>query len=142
MTYPNPAVREAINARCIALKLDHRDPAVRPLNVVWLPTLLVADRYGAIHHRSVNSVPPADLLDVLDLGETHVRLRQGQYTVAAERVTAALGRRETGPLTDELLFWSGIARYFAGDHDQDARDAAWSDLARRYPESIWTHRIP
>ena len=142
MTYPDPAVRAAVNTRFIALKLDHRDSAVRPLNVVWLPTLLVADRYGGIHHRSVNAVPPEDLLDVLDLGETHVRLRQGRYPLAAERVAAALDRRRAGPLTDELLFWSGIARYFAGDHDEEARDAAWSELARRYPESIWTHRIP
>lgn len=142
MTYPDPDVCAAVNDRFVALKLDHQAPAVRALNVVWLPSLFVADRRGVVHYRSINSLPPADLLDVLDLGEAHARLRQGKPAVADERIAAALERRPAGPLTDELLYWSGITSYFAGGHDDAARDEAWAELARRCPDSIWTHRIP
>lgn len=142
MTYPDLAVRAALAGRFIALKLDHRDPHVRHLNVVWLPTLFVADARGVIHGRNVNSVPPADLLDVLDLGEAHARLRQAAPAVAVALLDAALARRAAGPLTPELIYWSGIARYFAGGHDAAARDDAWARLRAEYPDSIWAHRIP
>ena len=56
MTYPDPAVRRAIATRFVPLRLDLvADRAVvRPLNVIWTPTLLVADGRGAVHHWSRN----------------------------------------------------------------------------------------
>ena len=141
MSYPHPAVIDAITSRFVPLKLDHRDPHVRKLNLVWLPTIYILDPREVIHYRSVNSLPPEDLLDVLDLGETHARLKQGKNELANQLLSDALARRPHGPLTDELLYWSGIARYFAGGHDHAARDAVWGELQERYPESIWSHRI-
>ncbi len=141
MSYPHPAVIAAVTTRFVPLKLDHRDPHVRALNLIWLPTIYILDKREVIHYRSVNSIPPEDLLDVLDLGEAHARMKQGKSEIAVHLLSAALARRDRGPLTDELLYWSGIARYFAGGHDHAARDAAWSELRARYPESIWTHRI-
>jgi len=129
-------------ARFVALKLDHLDPHVRQLNLVWLPTLYIADKRGVVHYRSVNSLPPEDLLDVLDLGEAHARLKEGAYDVADRLLTAALARRERGPLTDEVLYWLAIARYFVGHHDHAARDEIWQRLKEAYPDSIWTRRIP
>jgi len=142
VTYPHPAIIAAVTTRFVPLKLDYRDPHVRALNLIWLPTIYILDKREVIHYTSVNSLPPEDLLDVLDLGEAHLRMKQGKSDVAASLLTAALARRPDGPLIDEVLYWSGIARYFAGGHDHAARDDAWSDLRSRYPESIWTHRIP
>ena len=142
MTYPDPAVIQAVSARFVPLRLDHRDPNVRQLNLLWLPTLYVLDKRGAIHYRSVNALPPADLLDVLDLGEAHARMKGGKAELAERLLRAALDRRDHGPLTDELLYWWGIARYFTGGHDHAARDEAWAQLRERYPDSIWSHRIP
>lgn len=132
-------------ARFVALELDHQAAAARRLNVVWLPTLFVVDRRGAVHYRSVNSVPAADFLDVLDLGEAHARLREGTpgaYERSERLLAEALARRRHGPLTPELVYWHGIARYFAGHHDHAARDAVWQRLLDEYPDSIWAHRIP
>ncbi len=142
MTYPDPAVREAMAARFIGLKLDHRDSHVRELTVIWLPTLLITDHREVIHYRNVNAVPPDDLLDVLDLGEAHVRLRWAKPDVAERILAGALARRNDGPLTPELIFWHAIAAYNMGDHDDDARDRIWARLLRDYPESIWAHRVP
>lgn len=129
-------------ARFVGLKLDHKHPKVRELNIVWLPTLLIYDHRGVSHYRNVNSVPPEDLLDVLDLGEAHVRIRQAQYDLATSLLEAALARREDGPLTPELIFWHAIAAYYAGNSDGEIRDRIWSRLLRDYPDSIWAHRVP
>jgi predicted Zn-dependent protease len=131
-----------MRARFVGLKLDHRDSHVRQLNLVWLPTLYIADKRQIVHYHSVNSLPPEDLLDVLDLGEAHARLKEGKAQIADRLLTAALERRANGPLTDELIYWLAIARYNAGEHDDAARDATWQRLKDDYPNSIWTHRIP
>jgi hypothetical protein len=140
--YPVAAVIEAVESRFVALRLDHKDPRVRELHVAWLPTVLVADRRGVVHERNVNSVPPAEFLDVLDLGEAKARLREAGYDTAVARLEAALARRPDGPLHPELLFWLGIAGYYRGGHDGAARDRAWADLMARYPDSIWALRVP
>jgi hypothetical protein len=142
VVYPVRAVIDAVNERFVALRLDHTDPHVRPLQVVWLPTLLIADRRGNVQYRNVNSVPPAEFLDVLDLGETMVALREAQYERAVTRLEALLARRGDSPLDDEARYWLGVAGYYRGGHDGDARDRAWADLAARHPDSIWTKRIP
>jgi hypothetical protein len=142
VTYPDPAVRAAFASRVVGLRLHFQNPKVRELNIIWLPTLVIADKRGVVHYRSVNSLPPEDLLDVLDLGESQARLRGGEFQIADDLLEAGLARRERGPLTDELLFWHGIARYNAGHHDHDGRDRIWQRLLDEFPDSIWTHRVP
>jgi len=129
-------------ARFVGLKLDHQAPRVRDLNVIWLPTLLIADHRGVLHYRNVNAVPPADMLDILDLGEALLRIRWAKADIAERLLASALERRADGPLTPELIFWQAIAAYNAGGHDDAARDRIWERLTREYPESIWARRVP
>jgi hypothetical protein len=143
VTYPHPAVRQAIAERFVPLKLDlfaDRE-AVRPLNVVWTPTLLFADRRGTIHHRSLNFLPPADFLDLLDVGEASVRLRWGEYDRAIELLDAVSARDPDAPTAPEAIFLRGIAVYLK-TRDNAAMHRVWGELRERFPGSIWTRRIP
>ena len=145
MTYPDPAVIAVVTVAFVPLRVDFRDPHFRELNVVWLPTVIIRDHRGNEHCRNVNAAPPADFLDVLALGEAHARLKEGRSAAhaRAEKVLAdALDRRDDGPLHPELLYWHAIAGYFRGNHDGEFRDRVWSELLRRYPDSIWAHRVP
>lgn len=145
MTYPDPAVIAAVEVSFIPVRLDIKDPHVRELNIVWLPTVVIRDHRGHEHYRNVNAAPPEDFLDVLALGEAHARLKGGRaesLARAEQTLAAALARRDDGPLHPELLYWHAIAGYFRGNHDGEFRDRVWNDLLRRYPESIWAHRVP
>src|SRR5687768_13318770 len=53
IVYPNPVVAAAIADNFILLRLDHKDPKVRELNIIWLPTVLVRDLRGQEHGRHV-----------------------------------------------------------------------------------------
>ena len=143
MTYPDPAVRQAIAARFVPLRLDLvADRAVvRPLNVIWTPTLLVADRRGMVHYRSVNYLPPDDFLDVLDIGEANARLRWGEYDGAMDLLAAVPTRHPDGPLALEAIYWRGIAAYLK-TRSNDQMYAIWREIQDRYPDSIWARRIP
>lgn len=143
MTYPDSVVRRAVGERFIPLKLDlfaDRE-AVRPLNVVWTPTLLFGDRRGAIHYRSLNFLPPADFLDLLDIGEASTRLRWGEYDRAIALLADVVERDSSAPLAPEAIYLRGIAAYLK-THDGALLDAIWGDLRERFPDSIWTRRIP
>jgi hypothetical protein len=145
VVYPHPAVIAAVDAAFVPLRLDFRDPNVRKLNIVWLPTVVILDHRLNEHGRHVNAAPPDDFLDVLALGEAHARLKEARNAshVRAEQVLAeALARRDDGPLHPELLYWHAIAGYFRGDHDGKFRDRVWADLMQRYPDSAWAHRVP
>ena len=145
MTYPDPAVIAAVSEAFVPVRLDFQDRHVRELNIVWLPTVVIRDHRGREHYRNVNAAPPADFVDVLALGEAHARLKDGRagaHEHARQVLADALARRDDGPLHPELLYWLGIAGYFQGNHDGEFRDRVWRDLLRRYPDSIWAHRVP
>jgi hypothetical protein len=143
VTYPDPAVRAAIAARFIPLKLDlfQNREAVRPLNVIWTPTLLVADRRGAVHYRSLNLLPPTAFLDMLDIGEAWTRLRWGEYDRASDLLASVRERHPDGPLTAEAIYRRGIVTYLKTRDDAAMYDI-WQELRDRFPTSIWTLRIP
>ena len=143
MTYRDPAVRQAVAARFVPLRLDlFLDRlAVRPLNVLWTPTLLVADRRGTVHYRSVNFLPPEDFLDMLDIGEANACLRWAEHDRAIALLDAVTDRRSNAPLAPEAIYWRGIATYLK-THDSPAMYAVWAEIQERFPDSIWARLIP
>lgn len=142
-TYVDSAVQAAITERFIPLRLDlFRDrTVVRPLNVLWTPTLLFADRRGVVHYRSINFLPPADYLDMLDIGEASVCLRWADYGRAMTLLADVPARHPDGPLAPEAIYWRGVASYLK-THDNPTMYAIWQEIRDRYPDSIWALRIP
>ena len=142
VTYPDPAVAEAISRRFIPVLATTGTPAARafPLRLLWLPTLVILDRRGAEHYRSVNALPPADLLDMLDIGEALVRMREAGYADAASLLASVETRRSDSPFAAEARYWSGVAAYFAAGRDRAAIAGVWSALRADFPGSPWSAR--
>jgi hypothetical protein len=143
VTYPDPAVASAVAERFVPLRLDlFRDRSVvRPLNVIWTPTLLFADRRGVVHYESLNFLPPPDFLDLLDVGEACVRQRWGEYDQAITLLAAVTERNPDAPFAPEALYRRGIAN-FLKSHSNDEMYAVWQQLLDRFPDSIWARRVP
>lgn len=143
MTYRDTAVCRAVGERFVPLRLDllADRAAVRPLNVVWTPTLLVADRRGTVHYRSLNFLPPADFLDLLDIGEAETRLRWGEHDRAVALLAAVTDRDPDAPFAAEAIYRRGIAVYLK-TRSTPAMEAIWDEVRARFPDSIWARRIP
>lgn len=140
VSLPDPAVAEAIASRFIPLHAPTGRPAARGLRLLWLPTLVVFDRRGNEHYRSVNALGPADLLDALDIGEALVRLREAGYAQAAALLAAVESRRADSPFAAEARYWAGVAAYFAGGRDRAAIARVWSGLRADFPGTGWAAR--
>jgi hypothetical protein len=143
VTYPDSRVQSAIAERFVPLRLDlFKDrAAVRPLNVIWTPTLLIADRRGTVHYRNVNFLPPDDFLDMLDIGEATTRLRWAEYDRAIELLAAVTDRQPDGVLAAEAIYWRGIATYLK-THSNDEMYRVWQEILDRFPDSVWAKRLP
>jgi len=110
--------------------------------VFWTPTILFADRSGKVRYTSPNFLPVPEFLDVLDIGEAMVGMRWREYDQAIDRLQDVVERSPNGPLTDEAIYWRGIAAYFRDGKSSRPARAEWRELLERFPDSIWAIRIP
>jgi hypothetical protein len=128
----------------VPLKLDlFKSPReiVRPLDVIWTPTILFADRRMSVHYRSLNFLPPRHFLTLLDIGEAEVNLRWSRTSQAIALLERAFERDPDGPFAAEALYRRGIATYLL-THSNPEMYAVWDTLREKFPESIWSARIP
>lgn len=126
------------------LKLDlFKGPRaiVRPLGVIWTPTILFADRRMTVHYRSLNFLPPREFLTILAIGEAEVALRWSQTQQAIDLLRSAWEADPGGALADEALYRLGIATFLL-THSNAAMYEIWDTLRERYPASVWARRIP
>jgi hypothetical protein len=131
-------------ARFVPLKLhlfEGPREVVRPLDVIWTPTLLFADRKLTPHYTSLNFLPPRHFLTLLDIGEAEVDLRWSRPAHADTLLSRAYARDPDGPFAAEALYRRGIAIYLQG-HSNPAMYAVWDELRARFPDSIWAQRVP
>ncbi len=134
----------AVDERFVPLKLNlFESPreVVRPLNVIWTPTLLIADRRMTVHYRSLNFLPPREFLTMLDIGEAEHWIRWSKPEQAITLLEQAEQRDPTGPLAAEVIYRRGIATYLL-THSNPRMYEVWGELTTRFPNSIWAQRVP
>jgi hypothetical protein len=144
VTFSAPEVVEAVQQRFIPLKVHlMKDRAfTREHQVWWTPTLMIADHSGRVRYTSVNYLPPAETLDVLDIGEGLTAMRWMGYEKAIGLFRKVEERRPDGPMTAEAMYWRGMAEYFRDGKKAASSRAVWNQIAERFPDSIWAKRQP
>ena len=143
-TLADERVMAEITNRFIPLKLDlfqDRD-FTRQQQVFWTPTIMIADHSGKVRYTSVNYLPPAEFLDILDIGEGMAAMRWKGYDKAIGLFTSVQERTPDGPLTAEAIYWRGIAAYFRDGTSPASAHSEWTELLERFPDTIWAKRIP
>lgn len=143
-TFAAADVAGEIAARFVPLKLDlfQDREFTRQHQVFWTPTILIADHSGKVRYTSVNYLPPAEFLDILDIGEGMAAMRWKGYDRAIGLFTDVQERRPDGPLTPEAIYWRGIAAYFRHGKSSHAAQAEWAELLARFPDTVWAKRVP
>lgn len=144
VTFADHTVATAIGERFVALKLDlfaDRE-FTRQHQIFWTPTILIADHSGKVRYTNVNYVPPAELLDVLDIGEGMVAMRWKEFDRAIDRFLDVENRRPEGPMTAEAIYWRGMAAYFRDGKSSASAKQVWEEIKQRFPDSIWALRQP
>lgn len=141
-TFSDPDVIRAVNERFVPLQLHlFQDRAiVRAWGLFWTPTVLFGDRSGKIRYESVNYLPPAEFLDVLDVGDARVAMRWKEFEKAIQLLKDVEERHPDGPMTAEAIYWRGMAEYFNEKSSPAASKRVWGELVEKFPDSIWARR--
>jgi hypothetical protein len=144
VTYPEPAVSEAIASRFVACQINTLEEAngnlVRRFRQAWTPDLRVLDPEGVELYRWNGYLPPYEFLAQLLVAEAHAWLRLGDNDRAADGYAAALDRHPTAACAPEAQYFLGVARYKASHEGKDLL-SGWHLLRSRYPESTWRVRV-
>lgn len=105
-------------------------------NVVWWPTLIIAEPDGAERHRVVGFLPADDLLVQLDLGVAKAAFGRNEFE-RAQRAFQDIVRAHPGSLAaPEADYWSGVSEY-KHTHDRAALKATGERLRDEYPNTEW-----
>ncbi len=104
----------------------------------WTPVLVVFDPDGKEQHRWEGYLPPEDFLGQLELAFAKEAFAAERWEDAADRIQKVADEHpatEYGPLA---LYYAGVARYKAGDHEALADTAR--ALRTRHAESSWAKK--
>lgn len=140
VAYPDAAVSEFIRANLIPVRIQADDLEVAPRFLIkWTPSLLVLDKQGVKHHKTVGFFWPQELIPSLLLGMGRTYFDQPDRPKAIsyfEQIIASYPRSFQAP---EAVYFRGVSRYIE-THDAANLIAIYDHLKSEYPESEWSMR--
>ena len=143
MSYPEPAVSEAITGRFVPCQINTQEEGnaelVSRFRQAWTPDLRVLDTDGVELYRWNGYLPPYELLAQLLAAEAHAWLRLGDNDRAANCYEAMLDRHPTAACAPEAQYFLAVARYKSSHEGRDLI-GGWRQLRSRYPDSTWRVR--
>ena len=140
VTYPEPAVGEAITQRFVPVQINTQDGTgteiIARYRQVWTPDLRVLGADGFEYDGWNGYLPPFEFIPRLLLGQAHALLRQGRDLDAADVCEEVVRRFPSSHAAPEAAYYVAVARY---RHTHEPRDLLgnWEQLRLRYPDSVW-----
>ena len=140
VTYPNPAVIDFIQRNMIPVRIQSNNETLGlKFKIKWTPTLIVLDKDGNEHYRSVGFLRPEALLASLMLGIGRIHLDRGEYQEAISHFDKVLAKSLKSDFTAQAIYYRGVARY-KSTNDLKSLKEAYDKLSEEYPDSEWTEK--
>ncbi len=140
VTYPNPSVTEFINRHMIPVKmLYNQKPLSVEFKVRWTPTLVVLDKDGNEHHRTVGFLRPNALIPSLMLGVGKADFDLREYKQAVAAFDQLLAKYPKSDWAAEAVYYRGISLFKITNDPKRLRET-YEKLAAEYPNSEWAER--
>ena len=140
VTYPQEAVIDFINQNLVPLRVgSDEQPMAKDFDIRWTPALLILDRDGKEHHRTVGFMEPTELISSLLLGIGKMHYDAGAFKEAIasfERIAAEYPWSDSAP---EAIFLTGVSGY-KSTHQALPLKESYEHLRKAYPQSPWTKR--
>lgn len=136
-TYPDPAVVELVDGRCLPLRLSADAlPQSEDYGCRWTPHYLILGADGKAWRAASGWLPPADLISWTLLGMGQLRLQQRRWADALTLCQEAHVRSPDGAFAAEALYWSGVCAARAGQGPRLLKQANQT-INQRWPGSQW-----
>ncbi|MBI2471339.1 MAG: tetratricopeptide repeat protein [Planctomycetes bacterium] len=140
VSYPNKNVTEFINKSVIPLRIrSDTQPLATDFNLKWTPTLIMLDKDGKEHHRTVGFFPAEELIPSLLLGIAKVHFDLNEFKDALSRLENIMSDFPKSSPAPEAIYLKGVCLYKDTKNPKGLKEA-YEQLQAKYPESDWTKR--
>jgi tetratricopeptide (TPR) repeat protein len=140
VAYPDAAVIEFITKNLIPIRVPANDHALAPkFRIKWTPSLLILDKQGIEHNRTVGFFWPQELIPSLLLGMGKACFNQPDRPKAIsyfEEIITSYPKCFQAP---EAIYLKGVSRFIVG-HDVADLIGIYDHLKSEYPNSEWCMR--
>ena len=137
VAYIEPAVIEFINNNLVPLRIPSDDNELGPkYRIKWTPALLILDKEGLEHHRTIGFFWPQELIPslLLGMGKAYFNQSDRQRAVSCfERIVTEYPRSFQ---VQEAIYLQGVSR-FIESHDVANLIDIYDRLASEHPDSQW-----
>ena len=143
VTYPHPAVQQffAEHLEPVDLMIGDPDPVVREtlrkFRTLWSPAYVMLDSRGDEVRRFIGYQSSGDFIAELRVGVGKAFMAQRKNHEAFDQFRAAADSKPPAPVSDEAVYWAGIALYLRDKKELSFLEQYWKELERRFPESRW-----
>jgi tetratricopeptide (TPR) repeat protein len=140
VTYPNSSVTEFITRHMIPVKIPYNQkPLSVDFKVKWTPTLVVLDKEGNEHHRTVGFLRPNALIPSLMLGVGKSHFDLGEYNQAVSNFDQVLAKYPKSDWAAEAVYYRGVSGFKITNDPKRLREL-YDKLSAEYPNSEWAER--
>ena len=144
VTYPDERVTEFVAGRfeTVQVHIGEKDPAIRDTirryRMLWAPGYVVLDERGEEVRRFIGYQPPVNWIAELRMGLGKAHLLHRRYEEAFQEFRATADLDPPAPVSDEGVYWAGIAAHYREQRHLDFLHEYWRELERRLPQSRWS----
>jgi hypothetical protein len=140
VTYPNAGVAKFVDFNFVPVQVEISNKELKEkYNVSWTPTILVLDKDGKEHYRSVGFLQPDAFIATFELGKARYHLDLDQFAEARALLEGLIDRSPVPEVMPEAIFFHGVATY-KHTHDPKMLRKAYDTLTAKYPQSEWAKR--
>ncbi len=140
VTYSNKVVIDFISQNTIPLRVapDHK-PMSTDFNIKWTPSLLILDKEGNEHHRTVGFMSTKELIPSILLGTGNKHFNNNRFTEALKAYEIILADFPESDSAPEAVFQKGVCLYKSANAPLPLKEA-YEHLRDKYPTSQWAKR--
>ena len=139
--YPQATVETTIGKRFVPVRIHFRERPQdrRRFNVVWTPTVILADADGTECHRIVGFLPVNDFLAHLHLGLAKAAFGQDRFEESQQAFQEIVRRHSQTDAAPEAVYWAGVSEY-KRTHERQTLTSTGERLRDQYPTSEWAKK--
>ena len=140
VSYPNKSVTDFINNSAIPVRVRYdAQPLAADFNIQWTPTLVMLDRDGKEHHRTVGFLSPEELIPSLLLGTAKIHFDLNEFKEALSNLEKILSDFSKSSSAPEAIYLKGVCLYKSTKSPKGLKEA-YEQLQSQYPQSEWSKR--
>ncbi|HVN97552.1 MAG TPA: tetratricopeptide repeat protein [Syntrophorhabdaceae bacterium] len=140
VTYPDTRVSTFVTETVVPVRVPaDAEPLATDFTLRWTPTLIILDREGKEHARTVGFIAPEEFIPTILAGMARAYIDLKQFDPAIKHLETIINSYPQSFAAPEAIFYRAVCGYKTA-HDVSGLKRAYERLTKEHPKSEWTSR--